>query len=198
MYPFVDLLDIYTHKDTTIKKVGDNTIFDESNNICYIHGITSFLRFGTSSPTQYTYDGIPSTVFPIHEVLTHEIRTHTFILDNVYGREGIHTVSKDIWINTNHSWYTFDSMETFVIPPNSTIIELEKHTYIPNKNSPLALCISIVVYGHMSKSNNHPMNHPMNHPVILSCECIPLHKYTFSSTEIQEEYKQLIQALTTI
>lgn len=191
-----DLLTLYAHKETTLDQLNHYTPPNESNqpnhSHYYIPNLSSFLRSQHISSLSSHYDNFPTSMLPIHALLTSEIRSHTFILDNVYGKQGIHTKTTDIWINAHDSWYTFDSMTSTIIPPNSCVFEIETHTYLSTKDSPLEFSISILLYGKTATDT------PIHHPLVLSWEMTPLHNYSVSSTEVKEEYEQLKRALSTV
>ena len=183
-----DLLDLYSQKETTINHVNASSTVAPKDNTYSVCEISSFIHRQPIRPFQTIYEHIPSAMLPIHKVFTDEVRKHTFILDNVYGKEGIHTTTNRIWLHSNHSWYTFDFMESSVISPNTTVLEIENHAYRSTKDSPLELCMSLLIYG---------THHSINHPIVLSYEWNPLHNYTLSSTEVKEEYERMIIDLNT-
>lgn len=190
-----DLLNLYANKETTLAQIKSYTLPSEQPDTQHTHTqeipTLSFLCSPSISPLSAYYDKFPTTMLPIHNMITSEIRSHTFILDNVYGKEGIHTKKTDIWIHSNQSWYTFDSMTSTLIQPNACVLEIEKHTYLSNKDSPLQFSISILVHGRSIK--NTP-----THPLVLLWEMVPLHNYSITCDSVQEEYERIKRALSTI
>lgn len=200
MKPEEDILSIYEQTHATLPGPMDTTCMAEYP----IRGLGSYRRFRQSVPSKILkipekykkeYACITSWS-PLHKSIANDIRSHTFILDNVYGKQGIHTVSTTLWIGANHSWTTF-TPNTSTIEPGASILEIETHTYQSSRNASLALSISLLVYGtHEASTPRHMV--PIHHPWVLGWEYIPLRTYSFSSREMREEYAELIQAMRTV
>lgn len=187
LYPYFDLLEIYAKRPTTIQKLGQ-----------YYPTLQKGIQCG--NPLSLSSLNIQYQL--LHKFLSVEIRTHSFVLDNVYGKQGIHTTTHHILIQNWAGEREYLSERPVTIPLTSTCFEIEKHTYRSHKHAPVELEITLLLQGNLDLYMNPTVKEPesitINHPWVVGWKFHLLNKYQPDDSAVETEHDRIITSLTTI
>lgn len=214
VYPYFDLMDIYAKHPNTVKKLRQHTKVFQNQIEC-----------GLPSITNEVLSLLSPSLSELHKSLATEIRTNTFILDAVYGKRGIHSIDHDVLIENKHGKHYRLSAYSTVISPETSCYEIETHTYRSRPDASIELSIHMLIQGNIAEyqrmiySNMASDTHEpsalyditydiplklgnttveLPHPFIIGWKIMPIHNHSMTDEIVENEMKQLIQALNTL